>query len=101
MKKVFSNLFGNRFVREVDDIVAPLNNIIQSLEVNAEAAMEAATEQEAAAGRAVADAEAYVSVKKQEELVARTNVGKLRMACLPLNLPASLDLADSEGGHYD
>lgn len=33
--------------------------------------------------------------------VMRSNVGKLRMASLPINLPASLDLPDTEGGAND
>lgn len=87
MLSTFKKLFGAP-VREVDDIMAPLNAIIAELEANSSAAAESGRKKEQEADYALAEAEELKRQKELEANAARQVAGKLYDTAAASNLRA-------------
>lgn len=77
MLTTFKNLFTKSFVRNVDEIMAPLNSIIASLEQNAEVAAQSGKRLEFEADYALAEAEEFKRQKEAESVTRRQTAGQL------------------------
>lgn len=77
MLSTFKKLIGRGFVREVDDIMQPLNKIIAGLEENAIAAAVTGKDREAKADLCLEQAEEFRRLKESEAIEARQEAGQL------------------------
>lgn len=77
MLSTFKKIIARGNVREVDEIMSPLNSIIEQLQANSAAAAESGRKKEQEADYALAEGEELKRQKDIEAMLARQNAGKL------------------------